>query len=64
MFYLQGSINVLDPQYKYLTVPSVKIQKKSVPRKVEMLYFYLKMHKYAFDGRVPPGPAGGAYSAP
>jgi len=24
----------------------------------------LKMHQKAFGGRAPPGPAGGAYSAP
>jgi len=29
-----------------------------------MRYVYLKMHQNAFGGRAPPGPAGGAYSAP
>jgi len=29
-----------------------------------MLYFYLKMHQNTFGGRAPPGPDGGAYSAP
>jgi len=27
-------------------------------------FFQPKMHKTAFGGRVQPGPAGGAYSAP